>query len=202
MTDDNNQIQLYQTAEGDVRLDVTLEQETVWLSQVQMADLFGTKRPAITKHLSNIFKSGELDEASTCSILEHMADHGQSYKTKYYNLDAIISVGYRVNSSRATQFRIWATNTLKQHLIEGYTLNQKRLQERGIEFEQAVELLSNTLANQQLVTHEGSAVLQVVADYARSWSLLQGYDEQNLAENDVKQDQMQALALPDVLSAI
>ncbi len=106
------------------------------------------------------------------------------------------------NSSRATQFRIWATNTLKQHLIEGYTLNQKRLQERGIEFEQAVELLSNTLANQQLVTHEGSAVLQVVADYARSWSLLQGYDEQNLAENDVKQDQMQALALPDVLSAI
>jgi hypothetical protein len=83
-----------------------------------MAELFGTKRPAITKHLSNIYQSVELDESSTCSILEHMAEHGQRYKTRLYNLDAIISVGYRVNSSRATQFRIWATRALKQHLVE------------------------------------------------------------------------------------
>lgn len=142
-----NQVQIYQSADGQASLKVTLEKDTVWLSQEQMAELFGTKRPAITKHLGNIYKAAELDENSTCSILEHMAEHGQSYKTRLYNLDAIISVGYRVNSSRATQFRIWATNTLKQHLVAGYTLNQRRLQERGIQFEQALSLLSQTLAN-------------------------------------------------------
>lgn len=205
---DNNQIQIFQSTDGSVQLEVTLQEETVWLSQTQLADLFGTKRPAITKHLTNIFKSCELDEQVVCSILEHTTTHGalagrtQTTKVKYYNLDAIISVGYRVNSSRATQFRIWATNTLKQHLISGYTVNQKRLQERGIEFEQAVALLSNTLANQHLVTDEGVAVLQVVADYARSWSLLQGYDEQSLLESTIKQDEMKSLALADVLKAI
>src|SRR5699024_5122153 len=94
----------------------------------------------------------------------------------------MISVGYRVSSSRATQFRQWANQVLTQHLVEGYTLNQKRLQERGVEFEQAVNLLSRTLVNQQLVSYEGAAVAQVISDYARSWSLLQGYDEQSLGE--------------------
>ena len=126
------QIQIYTSADGQVRLDVSLDQETVWLSQAQMSELFGTKRPAITKHLSNIYKSGELEEQGTSSFLEHMAEHGQHYKTKQYNLDAIISVGYRVNSSRATQFRIWATRTLREHLVQGYTINEHRLREKGI----------------------------------------------------------------------
>ncbi len=159
---------------------MALDRETVWLSQAQMAELFGTRRPAITKHLSNIYRSGELSEESTCSILEHMAEHGQRYRTKRYNLDAIISVGYRVNSSRATQFRQWATQVLKDHLVQGYTLNQRRLAERGIEFEQVVDLLSRTLTKQGLVSREGEAVARVISDYARSWSLLQGYDEQQL----------------------
>ncbi len=124
----SQRIQIYQSADGQIQLEVSLKQGTVWLSQAQMADLFSTKRPAITKHLSNIFKSGELSEQSTCSILEHVAGHGQTYKTKYYNLDAIISVGYRVNSARATQFRIWATQTLKQHLADGYTLNHLEME--------------------------------------------------------------------------
>ena len=202
MNHENTQIQIYQSDDGQLELKVAFDQDTVWLSQSQMADLFGTKRPAITKHLSNIYKSGELSEDSTCSILEHMADHGQSYKTKQYNLDAIISVGYRVNSSRATQFRIWATRTLKQHLVQGYTLNQRRLQERGIEFEQAMALLSQTLSNQQLVNAEGAAVLSVISDYARSWSLLQGYDEQSLGELNSKQSAMLALNLDEALNAI
>lgn len=197
-----NNIEIYQADDGKLELKVALENETVWLSQAQMAELFGTKRPAITKHLSNIYKAAELVEADTCSILEHMADHGQTYKTKLYNLDAIISVGYRVNSARATQFRQWATSTLKQHLIEGYTLNQRRLQERGVEFEQAIALLSRTLANQQLVSDEGEAVLAVINDYARSWSLLQGYDEQSLTSLTNKQNNMLALELEDVLVAI
>ncbi len=195
-------IQIYQSDDGSLELNVAFDNDTVWLTQPQMADLFGTQRPAISKHLANIFKEGELDKEATCSISEHVAEHGQKYQTIRYNLDAVISVGYRVNSSRATQFRIWATRTLKQHLLDGYTLNQRRLQERGIEFEQVIALLSNTLANQQLVQPEGSAVLSVIADYARSWSLLQGYDKQNLGALPNKQHGMQALQLPDVLAAI
>ena len=195
-------IQIFASDDGQVQLEIQLEQETVWLSQAQMAELFGTKRPAITKHLSNIYKTGELSKDGTCSILEHMAEHGQVYKTKHYNLDAIISVGYRVNSLRATQFRQWATSTLKHHLIDGYTLNQRRLQEKNIEFEQVIGLLSQTLDNQALVSNEGSAVLEVINDYARSWSLLQGYDEQSLKETDRKQKAMHSLDVDNAFLAI
>jgi prophage maintenance system killer protein len=121
---------------------------------------------------------------------------------EFYNLDAIISVGYRVNSTRATRFRQWATGVLRQHLVDGYTLNQQRLKERGIAFEQALDLLSRTLANQQLVNPAGEAVVQVIADYARSWSLLQGYDEQSLTGQTARQGGMQALDPDDVLVAI
>ena len=120
-----NQIVIYQPNET-VRLDVRLENETVWLTQEQIALLFGTKRPAITKHLLNIYKDGELDEQGTCSILEHMGHDGkQSYHTKYYNLDAILSVGYRVNSRNATLFRRWASSILKDYLLRGYAFNQR-----------------------------------------------------------------------------
>ena len=198
----DQQIQIFTSEDGQSYLEVTLEQETVWLSQAQMAELFNTKRPAITKHLSNIYKSGELNEGSTCSILEHMAEHGQRYRTKHYNLDAIISVGYRVSSKRATHFRKWATQVLKDHLVQGYTLNQRRLTERGIEFEQTVNLLSRTLTNQGLVSTEGEAVARVISDYARSWSLLQGYDEQQLTELNIKQPGMHSLELEEALKAI
>lgn len=198
----NEQIQIFTSADGQAQLEVALDHETVWLSQAQMAELFGTKRPAITKHLSNIYQSDELDADSTCSILEHMAQHGQRYRTKHYNLDAIISVGYRVNSQRATQFRQWATQILKDHLVQGYTLNQRRLTERGIEFEQAVGLLGRTLSNQGLVSAEGKAVAGVISDYARSWSLLQGYDEQQLTEIGVKQSDMRPLELEEALEAV
>ena len=125
--DTNNEIILYQP-DASVSLEVRLENETVWLTQQQIADLFGTKRPAITKHLANIYKSGELEENSTCSILEHMGnDSNQRYTTKYYNLDAILSVGYRVNSRNATLFRIWVTQVLKDHLLRGYSVNQRLL---------------------------------------------------------------------------
>ena len=124
----DSQIVLYQPDETislEVKLDT--ERETVWLTQQQIADLFGTKRPAITKHLSNIFKSGELDQDSVSSILEHTASDGKIYKTQFYNLDAIISVGYRVNSINATVFRRWATNVLRNYLLKGYSVNQQLL---------------------------------------------------------------------------
>lgn len=125
---ETNEIVLYQPNET-MKLEVLLENETVWLTQQQIADLFGTKRPAITKHLSNIFKSGELEEESTCSILEHMAaDGSRTYSTKYYNLDVILSVGYRVNSINATMFRRWANQVLKEYLLRGYSVNQRLIE--------------------------------------------------------------------------
>lgn len=125
---ETNEIVLYQPNET-MKLEVRLENETVWLTQQQIADLFGTKRPAITKHLSNIFKSGELEEESTCSILEHMAaDGSRTYSTKYYNLDVILSVGYRVNSVNATMFRRWANQVLKEYLLRGYSVNERLMQ--------------------------------------------------------------------------
>lgn len=196
------QIEIFQAGDGEIVLNVSLDGDSVWLSQEQMSRLFDTKRPAITKHLGNIYSCGELDQLSTCSFLEHVGESGRKYKTKIYNLDAIISVGYRVNSKRATQFRVWATHILKQHLVEGYSLNQRRLQERGIEFDQVIGLLTKTLRNQALVSEQGDAVLAVIHDYAKSWSLLQAYDEDALMENTHKQGDLRALDYHHVLSAV
>ncbi len=124
--DTNNEIILYQP-DASVKLEVRLENETVWLTQQQIADLFGVKQPAISKHLKNIFESGELNETSVHSILEYTAADGKSYRTKFYNLDAILSVGYRVNSKNATLFRQWANKILKEYLLRGYSVNQHLL---------------------------------------------------------------------------
>ena len=147
----DNEIILYQP-DSTVKLEVRLENETVWLTQQQIADLFGTKRPAITKHLANIYKSGELEENSTCSILEHMGNDGtQRYTTKYYNLDAILSVGYRVNSRNATLFRQWANKVLKEYLLRGYSINQQlmhmenRIDHRLSEHDIQIKELSNRM---------------------------------------------------------
>lgn len=157
------EIVLYQPDEM-TKLEVRLEDETVWLTQQQIADLFGTKRPAITKHLNNIFKSGELSEVSVSSILEHTATDGKTYQTKFYNLDAILSVGYRVNSINATMFRRWATIVLKQHLIQGYTINrqlvalQSQVDERFVRIEDTLERHEeqiNFFIRTNLPPHEG-----------------------------------------------
>ncbi|OBX07140.1 cytochrome C [Gallibacterium salpingitidis] len=195
-------IQIYTSQDGQVSLQVSFEQETVWLSLDQMTELFAKDKSVISRHIKNIFNEGELDKTSVVAKNATTAADGKTYQVSYYNLDVIISVGYRVKSQRGVQFRQWATKTLKQHLIDGYTLNEKRLQERGIDYQQTVELLSRTLLNQQLLNTEGEAVIQVVQDYAKSWSLLQAYDEQSLKENTVKQHHMIALLYDEVLKAI
>ena len=158
----NQQVQIFMTADGQAQLQVALEQETVWLSQAQMGQLFNTSPENVLMHLQNIFKDDELEESATTKEFLVVRQEGKRQvrrRIKHYNLDAIISVGYRVSSKRrATQFRQWATKTLKEHLVQGYTLNQQRLQERGIEFEQAINLLSRTLSNQGLVSVAGEAV--------------------------------------------
>jgi prophage maintenance system killer protein len=204
MTKDN-QIQIFQSADGAIQLDVSLQEETVWLSQRQMADLFEKDVRTVNEHVKNIFKEQELTEDSTIRNFRIVQLEGKRKVTRdveHYNLDVAISVGYRVKSQRGVQFRQWATNVLRQHLVEGYTLNQRRLQERDVEFEQVVSLLSQTLSNQQLVNPAGEAVLSVISDYARSWSLLQGYDEQSLTDKPAKQAGMNSLALVDVLAAV
>ncbi|MEA4949052.1 virulence RhuM family protein [Proteiniphilum sp.] len=124
-----NNFILYNAPNGDVTLNVLLQDETIWLTQKMMAELFDVGVPAINKHLTNIFESNELEESSVISILETTASDGKNYKTKFYNLDAVISVGYRVNSAKATQFRIWATKTLKEYIIKGFVLDDDRLKQ-------------------------------------------------------------------------
>lgn len=127
MNENLKQFILFTAPSGEIRVNVLLENESLWLSQKSIAELFGVQRPAITKHLLNIFESEELAEISVSSILEHTADDGKKYNTKFYNLDVIISVGYRVNSTKATQFRIWATKALKEYIIKGFVLDDNRL---------------------------------------------------------------------------
>lgn len=122
-----SKIVLYQTADGKVTVDVLFVQDNFWLTQKALSELFGVQRPAITKHLANIFSSGELAEESVCSVLEHTAGDGKTYSAKYYNLDAVIAVGYRVNTVKATHFRIWATNTLREFIVKGFVLNDQML---------------------------------------------------------------------------
>jgi prophage maintenance system killer protein len=178
-----NKILIYKTIDNQTQVDVTFEHDTVWLNQKQIAELFGTKRPAITKHLSNIFKSKELYEKSVSSILEHTAKDGKVYKTQFYSLDAIISVGYRVNSKRATSFRIWATKTLKEHLIQGYSLNEKRLRQVAQNLhmlEETVAHIQKTGSSDGLQLSEAKGLLDILDNYTRSLVLLSRYDSDSL----------------------
>jgi len=178
----NDKIIIYQSEDGKTQLDVKLEHETVWLTQKQIAELFGTKRPAITKHLKNIYSSEELIEESTCSILEHMGNDGrQSYNTKYYNLDAILSVGYRVNSKNATRFRQWANSVLKQYLVKGYAINEDIRKHQIAELRQLIQVLGRAIQQQPAkTTDESNALFDVVVDYTYALDTLDNYDYQRL----------------------
>ena len=178
----NDKIIIYQSEDGKTQLDVKLEHETVWLTQKQIAELFGTKRPAITKHLKNIYASEELTEESTCSILEHMGNDGrQSYNTKYYNLDAILSVGYRVNSKNATRFRQWANSVLKQYLVKGYAINKNIRKHQIAELRQLIQVLGRAIRQQPAkTTDESNALFDVVVDYTYALDTLDNYDYQRL----------------------
>jgi DNA ligase (NAD+) len=181
MNMEHGEIIIYQAEDGQSLLEVHLREETIWLSLNQMVDLFSRDKSVISRHLNNIFKSGELSRKAVVAKNATTADDGKIYQVDYYNLDAIISVGYRVNSIRGTQFRIWATTVLRDHLIKGYTVNEKRLAEKGLfEMEQTIALLSKTLERHETLSDEGKAVLEVVSRYAKSWSLLLKYDEDKL----------------------
>jgi prophage maintenance system killer protein len=204
MTLKQGELILYQSEDGSAAVDVRLEGETVWLTQAQMQELFGRERSVITKHINNVFKEGELVRNQVCAKFAHTAADGKVYQVTHYNLDVIISVGYRVKSQQGTRFRIWATSVLREHLVKGYTLNRKRLAEKGLgEARQMLELLGKTLESHNLVNDEGRAVLDIVNAYARTWQLLWQYDEDSLAAPKKAGNRDQALPeLTDIRAAI
>lgn len=175
---------VYEASDGDVRVDVRFDRDSVWLTQQQMADLFGRDRSVVARHIRNAFSEGELDRETTSANFAQVRSEGErtvSRNVLHFNLDVIISVGYRVKSLRGTRFRQWATQTLREHLVRGYTLNERRLAERGLrEARDTLDLLSRTLKNQELVTDTGRAVLDVIGRYADTWRLLVEYDEDRL----------------------
>lgn len=195
------QIVIYGADDKSVK--VRLEGETVWLNQEQMTTLFGRERSVITKHIRNIFKEGELDARAVCAKFAHTASDGKSYQVDFYNLDVIISVGYRVKSQQGTRFRQWATRVLRELLTRGYTLDAQRLAEQGLtEVREAIRLLSQTLSQHAMISDEGAAVLAVVQRYLGSFSLLLAYDEDRLPTQPSGPKSPQALTLAGARAAI
>ena len=178
-------VALFETDDGQFAVDVRLENETVWLSPEQMASLFGRDRSVIRKHIRNIFLEGELEEIATWAKFAQVQNEGEravSRTIDYYNLDVIISVGYRVKSQRGTQFRIWATGMLKEHLIKGYTVNEMRRAGNSAELETALQLVRKAASSTALTTDQGKGLVDVITRYTRTYLLLQQYDEGFLAE--------------------
>jgi prophage maintenance system killer protein len=186
MNNNSNDIILYQTPDGTAFLEVRLEHETVWLTQKQMAELFGKNSDTIGLHIRNAYKEGELLEEGTTeesSVVQIEGSRRIHRKIRFYNLDVIISVGYRVKSQQGTRFRQWATNVLRDHIVKGYTVNEQRFREQAeklTDMRRTVELLARTLANQELVSDTGRDVLRVITDYAYALALLDRYDHGTL----------------------
>lgn len=194
-----NKIEIYKTIDNNIEISVNIDAETVWLTQEQISQLFERDRTVITKHLRNIFKEGELNEQMVCANFAHTTEHGaikgktQEKQVKYYNLDAILSVGYRVNSKRGTQFRQWATQRLKDYLVQGYAINEKRLSEKQQQVEYlktGIRILSRAIIHQ--ATAEDSRALQI---FAKGLELLDDYDHVQL---DAKGKTIQNAVYPDV----
>jgi prophage maintenance system killer protein len=180
----NNEIVIYQSEDGKTVLDVRLEDDTVWLSQQQMSELFQTDRTVISRHIRNIYKDGELEEISTCAKNAQVRMEGNRMVTRsipYYNLDMIISVGYRVNSIRGVKFRQWASSVLKQYLIKGYAVNESMRKKQVAELRQLVQMLGRTLRHSpDPLKEEQSALVDVVVDYTYALDTLDDYDYQRL----------------------
>ncbi|WP_228282990.1 virulence protein RhuM/Fic/DOC family protein [Aliarcobacter cryaerophilus] len=182
-------IVIYEDVNGEIKLDVSLENDTLWLSQKQLEVLFDRDKSVISRHIKNIFKDEELDKNSVVAKNATTATDGKIYQVEYYNLDMIISLGYRVNSKRATSFRVWATKILKDYIINGYSINNKRLQQKGLkELNETISLLKDTISNAQIELNEAKGLLDVILNYSRTWTLLQGYDEDSLKINFVAKE--------------
>jgi prophage maintenance system killer protein len=178
---------IYKAEEGP-EIEIRVDQDTIWMTQSDISKFFQTERSVITKHLRNIFKTAELSQNSVCAIFAHTASDGKTYQVEHYNLDVIISVGYRVNSKRATQFRVWATSKLKDYLLKGFLINDKRLKENQTlklkELQQAVGLMQQALEVKRLEGYE-KELLRIITDYTNTWITLNEYDTGELSLDEV-----------------
>lgn len=204
----NDQIIIYQTPDGKTAIDVKLTDNMLWLNQYQLAELFDTDRTSLVKHIKNIYKTGELNEGSTCAKIAQVQKEGSrniAREVMHYNLDLIISVGYRVNSKRGTQFRIWANEVLKDYLVKGYAINERRLKEQAEQFhylKQTVNLLGNVIKNKELTSDEATGLLKVVTDYSYALDILDKYDHQQLTLEGTTDQQLFVATYDDAMKAI
>ena len=195
------QILIYKREDGNSEFQVKLIDNNIWLSQLQMAELFGKDSDTVSLHLKNIYNSGELEQSSTTedySVVREEGTRKVKRKIKHYNLDAVISVGYRVNSVKGTQFRIWATKVLKQHLEKGYSINERRLDS----LKQSVKLIDSATYSDELTSDETNQIIRVLADYALGLDILDGYDHQNLEINYTNPNTTYRINYNDAIGAI
>jgi len=204
----SSEIKIYKTENGKTSIEVKLEKETVWLSQKQMSELFEKDTDTIGLHLKNIYKSEELDEFSTTekySVVQKEGNRNVKRQINYYNLDAIISVGYRVNSKRGIIFRKWATQLLKEYLIKGFTINQEKLEKQNkqlLELKETVKILSNVVSNKELSNDESKGLLEIISDYSYALNVLDKYDYQSLKIEDVTTNEIYQLTYKEAIDQI
>lgn len=200
-----NEIEIYKTSDNRIELEVNLDKDTVWLNQKQITLLFDRDRTVINKHINNVFREGELDKNSVCAFFAHTAEDGKTYETQFYNLDVIISVGYRVKSKQGTQFRQWATQRLRDYLVKGYAINEKRLKETENKFQelkQAVSLLDNIVKTKIVSGDEAQGLLKVLSDYAFALDILDQYDHQTLKIEDANNEEVFRISYNEAKKAI
>lgn len=195
----HGEILLYESEEGQLAIQVQLQNETVWLTQMQMAELFGKERSVISKHIFNVFKEGELDEKRN---VQKMHIPFSDKPTAFYSLDTIISVGYRVKSKQGTQFRIWANRILKDYLIKGFATQEKLKLSQLENLKKTVALLANVIHNKELTAGEATGLIQVVTDYAYALDILEKYDQQALGIERVSEKQLYVITYEEAISAI
>ena len=205
---ENKEIILYQTEDGNISVNVNLENETIWLNLNQISELFERDKSVISRHIKNIYKSEELDKNSTVAFFATVQNEGGrevKRDIEFFNLDLIISVGYRVNSKRGTQFRIWATNLLKQHLIQGYTINERRLKEQNqklMDLQSTIKIFERTLENQKVELDEAKGLLKVISDYTYALTILDEYDHQILKLRDTTKKEAYLLTYEEAMTVI
>ncbi len=205
---EKSEIKIYKTTEGKTSIEVKVEKETVWLNQYQLEELFETNRTTINKHILNIYKSGELKEEPTCAKIAQVQKEGKrtvKRNIKYYNLDVIIAVGYRVNSKRGTEFRIWANQIIKDYLLKGYAINQQKLEKQAEqlnELKETIKILGNALEYKELTSDESKGLLKVISDYSYALEILDQYDYQTLKIENTSGKEIYRLTYEETIKQI
>jgi len=205
---EKSEIKIYKNPNGNTSIEVKLDKETVWLNQYQLETLFQTDRTSINRHIRNIYKTDELNENRTCAKITQVQKEGKrtvNRSVKYYNLDVIIAVGYRVNSKQGTEFRIWANKLLREYLIKGFAINQEKLEKQNkqlLELKETVKILSNVVSNKELSNDESKGLLDIISDYSYALDVLDKYDYQSLEIEDVTTNEIYQLTYEEAIEQI